>query len=243
MLAALSELALIGTVYVTYAVARLIRADALSQAHQNAAWVHAFERALHLPSEATMQAAVGSVWLFKAANVYYVSVHFPATIAFLVWAYITRPRAEYRWARNLLMALTFTAVVLQIAFPMAPPRMFPEWGFVDTMTAVGPSAYDGSAAGVANQFAALPSLHAGWAVLIAVVLRRIGPRWLARLGAVHAVLTVAVITVTANHWFLDSIVAVALLGLVLLVLPQPGRVRLPHAAVSRLRSPRDAVAA
>lgn len=242
LLAALGELALIGALYVTYALARLLRADAVSQAHQNAAWVHAFERAVRLPSEAAVQAAVGSAWLFKAANVYYVSVHFPATVAFLVWAYLTRPRAEYRWARNLLMALTFSAVVLQITFPLAPPRMFPEWGFIDTMTVFGPSAYDGSAAGVANQFAALPSLHAGWAVLIAVVLRRIGPRWLARLGAVHAVVTVAVITVTANHWFLDSIVAVALLGLALLALPQPGRVRLPP-ALGRSRAQGEAATA
>lgn len=243
LLAGLGELALIGAVYLTYAVARLIRADALSQAHQNAARAYDLERALHLPSEAAVQAAVGSAWLFKAANVYYVSVHFPVTIAFLIWMYITRPRAEYRWARNLLMTLTFTAVVLQIAFPMAPPRMFPEWGFVDTMTAFGPSAYDGSAAGLANQFAAMPSLHAGWAVLIAVVLRRIGPSWLARLGAAHAVLTIAVITVTANHWFLDSVVAVSLLAVALLVLPRPGYARLPHAAVSRSRPQRHAATA
>src|SRR3546814_13953080 len=59
-----------------------------------------------LPSEAAIQHAVGGARLFEAANVYYVSVHFPLTIAFLVWGFVARPRAEYRWARNLLVVQT-----------------------------------------------------------------------------------------------------------------------------------------
>ena len=99
--------------------------------------------------------------------------------------------------------------------------MFPHWGFLDTMTTYGPSAYDGASGALVNQYAAMPSLHIGWAVLIAVVVCRTGPRPLAVLACLHALTTVAVVTVTANHWLLDGLVAVALLGVALLVVPRP----------------------
>jgi hypothetical protein len=73
----------------------------------------------------------------------------------------------------------------------------------------------------------MPSLHIGWAVLIAVVVCRTGPRALVVLACLHALTTVAVVTVTANHWLLDGLVAVALLGVALLVVPRPSRHRQP----------------
>src|SRR5690606_7788368 len=130
---------------------------------------------------------------------------------FLVWAYLCRSRADYLWARNLMLVQTGLAVVLHVAFPLAPPRMFGDLGFVDTMTVYGPSAYDGASAAVANQYAAMPSLHVGWAVLIAVVVARCAPRWAAVIATAHAAVTVVVVTVTANHWLLDGVVATLLL--------------------------------
>jgi hypothetical protein len=223
---ALAELGLVLLVYLAYRAGRLLTADHQATARANADLVHAFERALPLPSEAAVQGVVGSVRLLEAANWYYLTAHFPITIAFLVWGFFTRPRAEYRWARNLLVVQTLTAVLIHAAFPLAPPRMFPQWHFVDTMTVYGPSAYDGPSAAVANQYAAMPSLHVGWSVLIAVVVWRTGPPLLRRLAALHAVTTFVVVTITANHWFLDGGVAVALLGLALLILPAPGDVGL-----------------
>ena len=126
-----------------------------------------------------MQGLVPWDSLLHAANIYYFSVHFPSMIAFLVWGYLFRPRAEYHWARNLVIALTGSALVVHIVFPLAPPRMFPQWGFIDTMTTFGPNAYAGTSGAMANQFAAMPSLHIGWAALIAYVIYRTGPRWLA----------------------------------------------------------------
>ena len=150
--------------------------------------------------------------LLHAANIYYFSVHFPTMIAFLVWGYLFRPRAEYHWARNLVIALTCTALVVHIVFPLAPPRMFPQWGFVDTMATFGPNAYAGTSGAMANQFAAMPSLHIGWAALIAYVIHRTGPRWLAWVATAHFAITVLVVVVTANHYWLDGIVALLLLG-------------------------------
>ena len=142
-------------------------------------------------------------------------------VAFLVWGYLYRPRAEYRWARNLAIALTGTALVAHIVFPLAPPRMFPQWGFVDTMGTLGPDAYAGASGDLANQFAAMPSLHVGWAALIAYVVHRTGPRWLAWLATAHLAVTVLVVVVTANHYWLDGVIAVVLLAAISVVVRPP----------------------
>jgi hypothetical protein len=215
------ELLLVSGLYVVYRLGRILTVDRTETARAHARLVHHLERVLQLPSEAAIQHAVPSVRLLEAANVYYVSAHFPVTIAFLVWGFVGRPRSEYLWARRLLVVLTLLGLVAHILFPLAPPRMFPRWGFLDTMTAYGPSAYDGTSGALVNQYAAMPSLHIGWAVLIAVVVCRTGPRPLAVLACLHALTTVAVVTVTANHWLLDGLVAVALLGVALLVVPRP----------------------
>jgi hypothetical protein len=161
--------------------------------------------------------------VFRAADVYYTGVHFPLIVLFLVWGFARRPAPEYEWARNLLVLQTGTALMIHLAFPLAPPRMFPQWGFTDTMTVLGPSPYDGASGAIANQFAAMPSLHIGWAVLIAYVVARTGPRWLAWIAGTHAAVTVLVVVITANHWWLDGVVGVLLLVLADAVLRQAGR--------------------
>ena len=106
--------------------------------------------------------------------------------------------------------------------PLAPPRMLSSLGFLDTMAVFGPSAYgDSTTATVANQFAAMPSLHVGWALLIAVVVVRTARtpwRWVAVL---HPTITVLVVVATANHYWVDAIAAALLLLLALAVTPQP----------------------
>jgi hypothetical protein len=231
LLRALLELVLVAVLFELYRFGRLLARGQEAAAYEDAVDVHRLEGLLHLPSEAMVQSWV-SPDLLHLANVYYVSVHFPAMIAFLVWGYLFRPRAEYRWARNLVIALTATALVVHIVFPLAPPRMFPQWGFVDTMAAFGPDAYAGASGDLANQFAAMPSLHVGWAALIAFVVYRTGPRWVAALASVHVVLTVLVVVTTANHYWLDGVVALLLLGAVVVVLEPPARRRDAAAAAA-----------
>lgn len=223
----IKEMALVGALYLLYKAGRVLVADQEPIARANADLVHTLQQHLHLPSEAAIQAWFNDDAL-QLANIYYVSAHFPLTIAVLLWGFRCRPRTEYIWARRLLVAQTFLALVIHVAFPLAPPRMFPEWGFLDSMTVIGPTAYDGASAAVANQFAAMPSLHIGWAALIAVVVWRIGPRLLKFAALAHVTVTIFVVVVTANHWWLDGLVAVALLGLALLLFPGPGRDRLPE---------------
>jgi hypothetical protein len=99
--------------------------------------------------------------------------------------------------------------------------MMSRLGFVDTMATIGPSAYEGSAATIANQFAAMPSLHVGWALLLAVVVIRTTTtrwRWLTLL---HPAITTLVVVVTANHYWLDAVVAAVLLAMTLAMNPRP----------------------
>jgi PAP2 superfamily len=223
------EVTIITALYLLYNAGRLAARGHEAAALSHANLIHHLELALHLPSEAGLQNAVASVpHLFEMANRYYVSVHFPLMIAFLLWGFLFRPRSEYLWARNVLIVLTFLALLIQMGYPLAPPRMFPQWGFTDTMNLFGPSAYNGASGAVANQHAAMPSLHIGWALLIAVVIVRTGPRPLAIPAVLHAVTTVFVVVVTANHWWLDGVVAATLLSVALVIFPKPGQTRLPR---------------
>lgn len=225
------ELGVVVALYAAYRLGRLLTRDREAVAHANAELVVRAQQALGLPSEAAMQHAfAGAPTLYSIANHYYVTAHFPVVVAFLVWGFAARPRPEYTWARNLLIVQTSLALLMNVAYPLAPPRMFPEWGFVDTMSWLGPNAYSGASATVANQYAAMPSLHVGWAVLIAVVVARTATGAVRALAVLHAITTVVVVVVTANHWLLDGVVAGVLLAVALVVFPGPGRsrVRLPR---------------
>ena len=216
------EVLLLVGLFLIYRLGRLAITGHDDLAIANAWHVWDLERLLRFPDEEALQDWLLQ-WsaLIKAANWYYVAVHFPATLAFLAWGWLRRPPEQYRWARRLIITLTALALVLHIAMPLAPPRMLPTLGFVDTMTVFGPSAYSGDAATVSNQFAAMPSLHVGWALLIAVVvIRTANSRW--RWATIaHPVLTTLVVVVTANHYWLDAVVSAVLLGLVMLITPRP----------------------
>lgn len=219
------EVLLLVGLFLIYRLVRLAITGHDALAIANAWHVWDFERMLRFPDERALQD-----WflrwpaLVRAANWYYVAVHFPATIAFLAWVWLRRQPPEYGWARRLIITLTGLALVLHIAMPLAPPRMLVSLGFVDTMTVYGPSAYSGGAATVSNQFAAMPSLHVGWALLIAVVVIRTAESWLRWATIAHPILTTLVVVVTANHYWIDALVSALLLGLVLLITPRPGTV-------------------
>lgn len=216
------ELALIFALLLVYRVARMFIDGQDDLAMDNAFRIWDLERMLWMPDEEMLQDwALQWPDLLKAANWYYVAVHFPATAAFLAYGWWRRPPAEYRWARRLISVLTALALIGHVAMPLAPPRMLSGLGFLDTMAVFGPSAYKGGAAEVANQFAAMPSLHVGWALLIAVVVvytARSPWRWLILL---HPAITLLVVVVTANHYWVDGGVAALLLGIALLVTPVP----------------------
>lgn len=216
------EILLILGLFLVYRAARLVITGQDDLALSNAFWVWDVERALRLPDEELLQQWVLQ-WpdVAKAANWYYVGVHFPVTIAFLAWGWWRRPAAEYRWSRRLITLLTALALVVHIVMPLAPPRMLSGLGFLDTMAVFGPSAYDGSAAKLANQFAAMPSLHVGWALLIAVVVVRTQVSRYRWVMVLHPAITVVVVVATANHYWVDAIAAALLLVLTVALVPAP----------------------
>jgi hypothetical protein len=210
------EFALLATLFGVYNVGRFLAADHVEAAYRHADDLLRWEGLLGLPSEATVQLeALRIRGLADVANVYYAGVHFPLTAVVLLWLMIRRP-AEYGRARWGLASLTGLALIGHTFFPLAPPRLLPGW--VDTGVILGQSVYGPTTdSGVANQFAAMPSLHVGWAFMVAVILiRATRSRW-RWLWIAHPAITFAVVVVTANHYWLDGLVAIAL-GLPLLLI-------------------------
>ncbi|MEU2426732.1 phosphatase PAP2 family protein [Streptomyces sp. NPDC007851] len=216
------ELLLVAGLFLVYKTGRQLAIGHTAEALHNAHRIWDLERTLRLPSEAGVQSALlhGDT-LVHLANTYYATVHFPATVAFLVWLYLRRP-AHYVWARRVLAAVTAAALVLPFTFPLAPPRMLAATGLVDTARVYGPSVYGPPARDhLSNQFAAMPSLHFGWALMVAIgliVATRSRWRWL---WLLHPAITLLVIVGTANHYWLDAIVATAMLGAALALIRPP----------------------
>ncbi len=212
----LLELLLLAGVFIAYKLGRMLGNDQRVPAFRNAHRVWDFERLVHLPSEVDIQRVLlSSDLLTRAANTYYATVHFPAAVAFLLWMYVFRP-GHYRWVRNALILLTAAALVLHLLVPLAPPRMLTNVGLIDTATRFGQSVYGAPQDDtMANQYAAMPSLHAGWAMMIAVgMIAATRGRW-RWLWLAHPAIATFVVVATANHYWLDVIVAGALLAVVL----------------------------
>jgi hypothetical protein len=147
--------------------------------------------------------------LMRALNVYYAAAHVPVLVACLVWRF-TRHRKHYPSLRTTLAITTGVCLLVQLV-PVAPPRMYPGLGFVDAGDVFGPGVYGKVGTGIADQLSAMPSVHVAWAALVALaVIVASSSRWRWWILA-HPILTVVAITATANHWWLDGIVATAIL--------------------------------
>jgi len=177
------------------------------QAFRNANRLVSLEQHMHIFVEQPIQEALLSAhWFIRVLNVYYGTLHFVITAALLVWVYHYR-HAAYRRMRNLLGITTGLALIGYWAFPLAPPRLLPWHGFVDTLDTIGGLwSYNSPVAkAVANPFAAMPSLHFGWALWCGMVFWTLTSHRLTRAMAfVYPFLTLTAIVVTANHYFLDA---------------------------------------
>ncbi|MEU1128156.1 phosphatase PAP2 family protein [Streptomyces sp. NPDC005899] len=219
----LREFLLVAGLFLAYKFGRRAADGHVEEAFRNAGHVWDLERTLQLPGEGAVQdLLLHGHTLVQAANTYYASVHFPATLLFLVWLYRRHPR-HYVWSRRVLTALTGAALALHLLFPLAPPRLLHATGLVDTGQVYGPTVYGAtpSTDSMANQFAAMPSLHFGWALTVAVgLIVATRSRWRA-LWLLHPLITLLVIVGTANHYWLDAIVVSALLSIAYAALPLP----------------------
>jgi PAP2 superfamily len=168
------------------------------------------ERLLHIGNEASIERfALKSSGLIQSMNVYYAAAHVAIMLVALVWLFV-RHRDRYPQFRTVLALATGASLLIQLV-PVAPPRMYPELGFVDAAELYGQSVYGALGRGDAGQLAAMPSVHVAWCLLIAWgvwTATRSRWRWL---GIAHAIITVFAVVSTANHWWLDGIAAVPIL--------------------------------
>jgi hypothetical protein len=201
------EVAVIAALYGLWHLAGEVSVTGASGAHDRARWIEQVERYLPLPSERTLQhAALGHPLLVQGANYYYAGMHLTTMGIFLLWLFV-RHRDRYRPVRQVMAWTTLGCLLIQL-LPVAPPRMMP--GIVDTGLLYDQSVYKGGLA--VDQLSAMPSVHVAWAVCVGWYVWRISPSRWRFVGPVHSVVTVLVVVITGNHWWLDGIVAVGVLA-------------------------------
>ncbi|CAN0240177.1 unnamed protein product [Phaeothamnion confervicola] len=186
-----------------------------TRAYANAIRLVDLEKTLGIFTEHTIQRAfLPFRWLIKSMNIYYGTLHFIVTAGLLIWLFV-RHHEVYRRMRNLLGATTALALIGYWTFPLAPPRLYSCNCFVDTLDTVGGlwSYHSSAAKAIANNYAAMPSLHFGWALWCAVVLFQFARHRVTRaLCVLYPLLTLFAIVVTANHYWLDAVGGAVIFG-------------------------------
>jgi len=202
---AIRQLALFAGAYYLYRIVRGIVDGQASLAFENARNLVDAERALGLFFEPGLQAwAEGQQWILTFANWMYVNSHFVITTTFLIWLYIARNHAYY-FVRNMFMVAMGLALVGYVAYPTAPPRFMPEWGFSDSVAEFVGETADQSANVLYNPFAAVPSMHVAFALMIAIpAIILVKHRVLKVLWGLYPLVVTFVVMVTANHFWLDA---------------------------------------
>ncbi|MFF8870942.1 bifunctional glycosyltransferase 87/phosphatase PAP2 family protein [Streptomyces massasporeus] len=252
----LLELLLLRVTYAAYSQVRLAagggsNSAGRAEAEEHGRQVYDLERVLHLDIERwANHTVVGIGWLRDFLDQYYMSFHFVVPLAVLAVLYWRRP-GDYRWARSALGFATLLALVGFWLYPLAPPRLMPTLGFIDTVHGVQDFSQPdyGTLTALTNQYAAMPSLHFGWSLWCGVVIAILASRWWVKaLAVLHPLLTLASIVATANHWVLDAaggaVVIVAGFGLTYVLQGPRARVAVAAADVGegtadlRERTPR-----
>ncbi|MFF5566575.1 bifunctional glycosyltransferase 87/phosphatase PAP2 family protein [Streptomyces sp. NPDC012623] len=204
----LLELLAIRVGYSVYSHIRLVATGGRETAERHGRQIHSIEQALGIDIEHWVNHAVADInWAESFFNFYYTSFHFVIPLTVLGVLYVRRP-ADYRWARSSLGFATVLALVGFWFYPLAPPRLMPGLGFIDTVH--GPQDLTnpdyGALTALTNQYAAMPSLHFGWSLWCGVVVVVLAPKlWMKLLGLLHPLFTVCAIVATANHWVLDAV--------------------------------------
>ncbi len=202
-------MALILGLYAAWQYAGSMSVGGFDQADEAGLFLANLEQWLRWPSEVALQEQVlGNDALVAAADSFYAGLHAPVFVITLIWVLVFH-RRDWPFARTTVVLTTAMCLLIQFV-PVAPPRLLPELGIVDTALENGRSVY--AAIPGANQFSAMPSVHIAWAAavaLIVIVSARPAWRWLV---LAYPLATLWVVVVTGNHFLIDGIVAVVLLG-------------------------------
>jgi hypothetical protein len=199
------EVATIIGLYGLYEVVRGQGHATLGVAREHTDGIVALERHLHLFGERTIQQAAHWVpGLPTLLGIAYIALHFLGTAAFLIWLHRTHPE-RFPLVRNTLIAATGLALSIYLLYPVAPPRLA-GLGFVDTVTHNAKVNLSSDLLGsLYNPFAAVPSLHFGYALLVGATVALLAKGRVARLiGWSYPAVMLLVIVATGNHFFFDA---------------------------------------
>jgi hypothetical protein len=206
------ELAIVLVLYAMWRLVATISVMKVNGAINAGESIWDWERMLLLPNERSLQNLfMHSSPLVQLCNWYYASLHIPSMLAFLVWLWV-RHRDVYPPIRNVIALTTLWCLAIQL-IPVAPPRLVPSLHVQDTPALFGQTVYPSFGKDGPAQLSAMPSVHVGWAVIIGiaiVIASKSKWRWV---FLAHPVLTMLVVVVTGNHYWLDGIVAVFVIAL------------------------------
>jgi hypothetical protein len=217
------QVALWALIYTLYETVRGVTEGKAAIAFANGQAVIDIERATGTYFEATVQSwFIDHRWLMDVFNWGYMNVHFVVTTAFLAWLYLRR-NASFYFVRNMFMAAMGMALVIHVLLPTAPPRMFAGEGFVDTIQKFGHVNQDsGAINALVNSYAAVPSMHCGFALMVGITAFALSRRRVFKLlWACYPLLVLFLVVVTANHFWLDGLAGAAVAGLAALVARGP----------------------
>ncbi len=213
---ALRQVSLFGLAYLAYRIVRGVVEGDANEAFAHSRDLISLERTLHLFVEPSIQAwASGSHVLMVVTSWIYVNAQTSVTVGALVYLYI-RHNKNFYFVRNMFMFAMAIALIGYTVFPTAPPRFMPEWGFVDSVADFTGVKVDGASSTVnalTNLYAAVPSMHVAFALMIGGTLSRLShSRVVKVLWWCYPVLMAFVIIVTANHFIFDAILGAATAG-------------------------------
>ncbi len=243
------EILLVAFAFLLYFIVRGSVVDRDAEALSHAVRVIEIERKLGIFWEPRLNEAIlDNGALIQFFNAVYFWLDFPLIVAIGLWLYFSGHRHEYTVARDALLASGAIALLVYFAFPLMPPRLLAEHGyaFVDTLDKFTHVAYQAdSTAAFVNPYAAMPSLHYGWAVLVGGVLF-----WTVKNPALRLVALLMpagqffAIVFTANHFVLDAFggLGAAVLGLLIAIALQRWGYGAIRRAAERLLPPKRTAA-
>lgn len=210
------EVVLLAAAALAYSLVRGLTDDRVDVAFANADRVIDLERRFGFFVEEQWQGAIVDTPIVHVANAVYI-LYWPVILGVLAWLLVRHPR-RYRRYRNAVLASGAVTLAIFAAYPLAPPRFLPEHGFTDTIAAYSGTYREFNASALVNEYAAMPSLHLGWILLLTIAMLGIVRSRVARLAvATLPVAMFAAIVLTGNHFIIDGVVgaAVVLVGLLI----------------------------
>lgn len=210
------QVAVLVAAYYAYRIVRGAVDDpqGATTAFEHARALIALERELGIFVEPAIQAwAISTGWVEPVASWLYVNTQTTVTVGALAWIWL-RHRQSFSFVRNMFLVAFTLALVGYTVLPTAPPRFLPEWGFVDSVARTTGVDHDDSLATLFNPYAAVPSMHVGFALMVGIPMARlVRRRALAIAWALYPLLVTFVIVATANHFLADAVLGALVVAL------------------------------